>query len=44
MFILNYPLSYFPQGGKVMMLLPPWGKVGKGVRRRIEVVNFSLVR
>jgi hypothetical protein len=25
-----YPLSYFPHGGKVL-LLPPWGKVGKGV-------------
>jgi lipoprotein-releasing system ATP-binding protein len=25
------------------MLLPPWGKVGMGVRRKIEVVNFSLL-
>jgi hypothetical protein len=25
-----YPLSNFPQRGKVL-LLPPWGKVGKGV-------------
>jgi len=25
-----YPLSRFPQGGKA--LLPPWGKVGKGVK------------
>jgi len=25
-----HPLSYFPQGGNDL-LLPPWGKVGKGV-------------
>jgi hypothetical protein len=28
----SYPLSRFPQGGKAfLMLLPLWGKVGKGV-------------
>jgi hypothetical protein len=30
-FVDIYPLSNFPQGGKVKPLLPPWGKVGKGV-------------
>jgi hypothetical protein len=26
------PLSCFPQGGNVLLLLPPWGKDGKGVK------------
>jgi hypothetical protein len=31
-FILFDPLSRFPQRGKALMvLLPPWGKAGKGV-------------
>jgi len=30
-----HPLSYFPQGGKVNpKLLPPWGKVGMGVKSK----------
>jgi hypothetical protein len=46
MLLLGYPLSYFPQGGKdaevsnftmpiQRVLLPPWGKVGKGVKKRL---------
>jgi len=32
LFVDFYPLSNFPQGGKVSILhLPPWGKDGKGV-------------
>jgi hypothetical protein len=30
--IFSNPLSNFPQGGKVVLLLPLWGKVGKGVK------------
>ncbi len=30
-FYPDNPLSRFPQGGKARRLLPPWGKVGKGV-------------
>jgi len=26
-----YPLSFSPRGEKYNRLLPPWGKVGKGV-------------
>jgi len=33
------PPFIFPQGGKVNPLLPPWGKVGKGV---LEVTNVSV--
>ena len=36
--LFTYPLSSFPQGGKAVILLPPWGKacpasagVGMGV-------------
>ena len=32
--LVNNLLSYFPHGGKdieIAQLLPPWGKVGKGV-------------
>jgi len=31
---MDYPLSYFPQGGKGIPLLPPWGKAGKEVKSR----------
>jgi hypothetical protein len=36
------PLSRFPQGGKAEpLLLPPWGKVGKGVYKR--KIHFKRV-
>jgi len=37
-FVDYYPLSNFPHGGKVL-LLPPWGKVGKGVKNPEEIKN-----
>jgi hypothetical protein len=30
-YLKNLPPFIFPQGGKVLILLPLWGKVGKGV-------------
>jgi hypothetical protein len=37
-YYLKDPLSYFPQGGKVLLeLLPLWGKVGQGVKRIREI-------
>jgi hypothetical protein len=38
------PLSSFPQGGKAkLVLLPLWGKVGKGVNDNLVSVEILLV-
>jgi hypothetical protein len=39
-----YPLSVFPQRGKVPPLLPPWVKVGKGVAFKKSVLQLRTLR
>ena len=37
------PFLIFPKGGKFDLLLPPWGKAGKGVKANKKNMSFIII-